>query len=134
MTDAEEMSALLDDMRSGDENRLISASMMLPQFGKEAVPGLLTTLASSQSLLRDYSAMALGLIGHDAENAVPALCGTTFDADHKVRYAALVAIGKIGKSMPEVVSCLNIALRDPDEMCRKGARNAISELKTPTVT
>ncbi len=131
MTDAEEISALLDDIRSGDENLLINASMMLAQFGKEAVPGLLTTLASSESLIRDYSAMALGLIGHDAESALPALCGAAFDVNHKVRYAALVAIGNIGKFTPEAVACLNVALSDPDEMCRKGARNAISELKTP---
>jgi HEAT repeat protein len=133
MTDAEEISALLDALRSGDENRLIEASPMLAQFGQEAVPGLLMTLANSQSLVRDYSAMALGLIGPNAESALPALCKATRDVNDGVRYSAIVAIGRIGKSTPKVVTCLNSALHDPDDMNRKGAQNAISELKIQTL-
>jgi len=128
MTDAEEIEALLQDIRSGDENRLISAAPMLAQFGDAAVPGLLRTLRDCHPLVRDYSAMALGLIGAPAEPTIPALCLATRDPNAAVRYTAIVALGSIGKPTTEVVTCLNAALVDPDPMNQKGARHALREL------
>ncbi len=128
MNDGEKIESLLDDMRSGDENRLISASPMLAQFGAMAVPGLLNTLQSDQPLVRDYFAMGLGLIGAPAEPAIPALCLATCDIDPSVRYTAIVALGRIGTPTAEVVTCLSAALADSDDMNQKGARNALQEL------
>ncbi len=129
MDDAEEIESLLEDMRSGDENRLIRASPMLAQFGPAAVPGLLDTLHSIHPLVRDYSAMGLGLIGEPAEPAIPALCIiATHDADDSVRYAAIVALGRIGKPTTKVISCLTAALADPDPMNQRGAQNSLREL------
>jgi HEAT repeat protein len=128
MSDAEEIDSLLEDIRSGDENRLISASPMLAQFGSAVVPSLVDTLQSEQPLVRDYSAMSLGLIGSPAEPAIPALCVATRDINSSVRYTAIVALGRIGRPTAEVVTCLNAALADPDPMNQKGARNALREL------
>ena len=129
MTDSEEIASLLEDMRSGDEDRLISASPMLAQFGAAAVPGLVDTLGSSHSLVRDYSAMGLGLIGAQAASAIPALCHAAQDSDASVRYTALVALSLIGQPTKEVVACLHAALADSDLLNQRGARNALHELK-----
>ena len=126
--DDNEIKCLLEDMQSGDEDRLIHAAPLLAQFGLAAVPALLGTLQSTLPLVRDYSAMALGLIGAPAESAIPALCEATRDSNDSVRYAAIVALGGIGKRTSEVISCLTAALNDPDPMNRKGAGNSLHEL------
>jgi HEAT repeat protein len=129
MTDEEEIASLLDDMRSGDEDRLLSASIMLAQFGAAAVPGLLSTLASPHALTRDYSALSLGLIRPPVEEALPALCQAAFDISDKVRFAAVAALERIGKTTPEVMACLGSVLSDPNEETRQRAKTAIRNLQ-----
>jgi len=128
VTDAEEIAELLEDMHSGDENRLINAAPMLAQFGTAAVSGLVSTLEDSQPLVRDYSAMGLGLIGAAAESAIPSLCRAVHDSNTSVRYAAIVALGRIGKATSDVVESLNAGLSDSEPMNQRGARNALEEL------
>ena len=131
MSDEDEIASLLDDMRSGDESRLIEAAMLIAQFGPAAIPGLLETLESPYALSRDYSAMALGLIRPPAEKALPELCKASFDTNPKVRFAAVAAIHNIAKATPMVIDCLNSVLSDPDEATRNRARMALNELGRP---
>jgi HEAT repeat protein len=129
MTDEEEIASLMDDMRSGDENRLIGASVMLAQFGPQVVPELTSILSSPYPLTRDYTAMSLGLLGSAAEPALPNLCKAVSDTDSGVRYATVVAIGNIGKKTEETLQCLRSALNDTDEMTRRGAADALTKLR-----
>ena len=101
---------------------------MLGQFGIAAVPGLVATLQDPQILVRDYSALALGLMGPEAEMAIPALCQATFDDNPGVRYTAIVALGRIGKNTPDVQICLKSSLRDANEMICRGAELALQAL------
>jgi HEAT repeat protein len=124
-----EIDSLIAEMKSGDENNLISASVMLGQYGHEAVEPLIELLKDYRHLVRDYSAMSLGIIGADAKDAVPALLTVLRDENSSVRYAATVALGKIGVNSIEVIEGLRTATSDSDAMVVRGAKNALEELK-----
>lgn len=124
-----ELKELVGQMSSGDEDNLISASVMLGQFGKSAVAPLICLLTDPRPLVREYSAMSLGIVGKDASDATQALLPLLKDASDAVRYAAVVAIGKIGLWDGVVEQSLREVLSDPDAMVARGAAEALSGMR-----
>ncbi|MCZ6676829.1 MAG: HEAT repeat domain-containing protein [Candidatus Poribacteria bacterium] len=78
--------------------------------------------------LREYAALALGMIG---ESAVPALIAAINDADEWVRQNAVAALGRIGD--PAAVPALIEALNDEDERIRERAIVSLGLIGKPAV-
>ncbi len=76
-----------------DEEIYERAELALRQFGETAVAPLIVALRDSDDDIRQYAALALGIIG--SSRAVEALITSLTDTDPDVRWHAAVALGKI---------------------------------------
>jgi HEAT repeat protein len=98
---AEEVSVLVERLKSPDPDMRRGAAKELFDLGPEAkpaVPDLVRALKDSDLFVRRFAAQALGEIGPDAREAVPALKSALKDSKKEVVEAAATALGKLGSS------------------------------------
>jgi len=101
--------ALIHSLREPeDTGRRNAALTALARLGRDALPGLLGTLADESPHVRKLAADALGLSAEP--NAVPALAARLLDTDANVRAAVAEALGRV--ATPEAVAALRSHLLD----------------------
>jgi HEAT repeat protein len=96
---ANDISGLMQDLKTGDDATRAAAALALGEKGAEArdaVPALTEALRDEYELVRERAAEALGQIGPPAKAAVPALSMALKDAVADVREAAADALQRIG--------------------------------------
>jgi HEAT repeat protein len=98
----------------------------------ESAPALTQALGDPDSLVRQYSAWALGNLGeHAPEASVLALVPLLGDSSLGVSAAAAEAVGKIGASQ-RALDLLTHALRDHSAGARRAAMQALAWLEEPS--
>ena len=97
-------------------------------LGVDAVPGLVTALASRDARQRAEAAEDLGQIGPDARSAVPALRAALRDEDGVVRVFAAEALAAIEPGNKDTLSALIDALKDRREGVCTAAATALLAL------
>jgi HEAT repeat protein len=98
---AEEVSVLIERLKSPDTDMRRGAARELCELGPEAkpaVPDLVRALKDNDLFVRRFAAQALGGIGPDAREAVPSLKSALKDTKKEVVEAAATALGKLGSS------------------------------------
>jgi HEAT repeat protein len=100
---------------------------------RSAVPALVRTLKSPDTLVRQQAALALGKIsGGDADAAtVTALMDALGDPQWSVRRQAALALGEIGAPAHVAAEALRRCLRDPNNVVRKAAHEALAKIVPP---
>jgi HEAT repeat protein len=125
---ARPMKELLADFAADDPGTRLAAAREATRTGKEAVPGLIEALKSSDWRVRRTAADALEGIGPEAADAVPALMGAMKDEKTWVRGGAASALGKIGELARPAIGLLVEAAGDPDEFLREDVMTALNAL------
>lgn len=127
-----ELEAMLNDPNPTVQ---VQGAFGLSQHGAEArpaLPALARALRSSNGLVRQQAARALGEIG--AEDAVPALMAALRDEEWSVRRQSAIALGKIGPAAqaaePDLIRCQ----RDAHNLVRKAATQSLAQIKAASVT
>jgi HEAT repeat protein len=92
-----------------------------------AVPALARALRSSDTLVRQQAALALGQIGV-ADEAVPALVAALADPEWTVRRQAAVALGQIGPPARAAEADLRRRRGDPHKLVREAAEAALAKI------
>lgn len=104
---------LLQDLKSEDTSKRVSAICALAEIGSKAasaVPALIETVEDLDWVVRVASITALGEIGPAARDAVPALIEALGRED--VCVSAAIALGRIGPAAAEALEPLtNLKLR-----------------------
>jgi len=90
------------------------AAWSLAAIGADSVPPLMEMLTNSNPQIRCRAAMALGMMGKQAEPAVPALVGMLHDPDRNTRREAADALGWISRQLDIVIPALIQAFGDRD--------------------
>ncbi len=100
------------------------AAMSLAAIGDPAVEALIELLKNEDSVVREFSAGALGRI--QSEKAVESLIDALLDQDRRVRSAAATALGKIQseKALQPLMSSLN----DENSSVRYNAAEAVGRI------
>ena len=95
---AQDVSQLVQKLKSGDVAEKVDAARALSSLGaeaKDAVPALTAALSDKDASVRAYAAHALGAIGEGAQSAAASLINLAVDKDVRVRREvrdALIAI------------------------------------------
>ena len=105
-----------------------SSAIALGRIGRTAVPGLIRTLQDEQSSVRTSAAIALGMMGAQAEQAIPQLVKLLNDPDREVRQASVLSLGAIGPLTKELVPALVRMMRDEDIFIRSMASAALQRI------
>ena len=131
-TNAQDPQSLLEDLKSPDSLRRITAAGVLGRLGNvAAVPALVTALYDSDADVAREAASSLGILGNDA--AVEPLMAVLNNRDgffHSVvRIAATNSLGQL-RDLRAVVPLLN-AIRDPNAEASAEAIRAIANLPDP---
>jgi HEAT repeat protein len=98
---AEDVSVLVERLKSPDSDMRREAAKELGDLGPQAlpaVPELVQALRDSDLFVRRFAAQALGAIGPDARQALPALKGALKDGKKEVAAAVGTALGKLGSA------------------------------------
>lgn len=119
-SDAENLAGQLIRTFDHDEKiRLIQQIGALKTEGSPGVPGLISSLGTSNKKMTDEVAEALARIG---SAAVPSVVKATTDSDIRVQADALYVLRKIGPITPEVVPAIAAALSGPNrDLCQIAA-------------
>src|SRR6266511_4792261 len=96
---ADEVNALVQQLRSQDPSVRSSAADALAQIGKEAVPALVDAFKDQDRRVLLDAAFALGKIGKEAKEAAPALIDALKDQNAEVRRSAAYALEMIAKGL-----------------------------------
>ena len=88
-----------------------------------AVPALVRSLRSPDTLVRQQAALALGQIGV-ADEAVPALAAALSDSEWTVRRQAAIALGQIGEPARSAEDELRRCRHDSHPQVRKAVEEA----------
>lgn len=117
--------ALLKDKDS--EVRTI-ASFSLAQFGKEAVPVLITASKTGDAVARKLAVNALGRMTPEySRKAIPALIELLKEEDADLRYAVVRTIGVMRNEAGEALPALLTASKSQDQ-AGKAAREVLKEI------
>ncbi len=123
---ADEVNALVQQLRSQDPSVRSSAADALAQIGKEAVPALVDAFKDQDRRVLLDAAFALGKIGKEAKEAVPALIDALKDQDDaSLRSSAASALAQIGEEAKEAAPALIDALKDQNAEVRRSAAYAL---------
>ncbi len=95
---------------------------------RPAIPALAHALKSSNGLLRQQAALALGEVGAE-ETAIEALVLALHDSEWTVRRQAAVSLGKIGPAARTALPPLHRCREDENTLVRKAAERALSSIK-----
>ncbi len=120
--------ALVEALRSDDQDARGQAALQLGSLGPEAlpaVPAMVGAIETSDATVRNALAQALARVGADA---LPALVGALGSADAPTREWTAVAIGMMGTDDPDAVAAHARNLDDPATGARTGATFALSQL------
>jgi HEAT repeat protein len=98
---------------SSDRDTRMLAARSLATLGKAAVPDVTGNLANRSARRRESAAVALGLIGTDAEYSARALIKAMDDESEDVRAAAARAVARVAPKKKDVTARLVQGLRDP---------------------
>ena len=101
---------------------------MPPGERDDAVPRLITLLTDSDSWVRMASARALGELRH--RSAIPALIANLVDENMQVRELAIWALSEL-KDKSAVPALCNVLLSDLPAEVRRGAAEALGEIRSP---
>jgi HEAT repeat protein len=105
--DAADVTDLVKQLRSRDEEQRRTAAKSLGEMGtdaKPAVPALAAALKDDDLFVRRFAAQALGEIGIEAKSAVPALKTALGDAKKEVAAAAAGSLARLGPDGVKVLS------------------------------
>lgn len=131
----QEIYALIQILRTGDDQLSQAAAYSLAEFEQLAVPELVQLLKKdTNSKVRARSAWALGAIGivSLSQTLNPLLCALS-DSDDQVRGQAAFALGRFGSAIaPQAIDPLIIALNDTSSEVRSWAANALGEIGPAT--
>jgi len=117
--------ALVDALRSENEELHHAATHALSGFGPGAVPALAGALRAPQEHVRWHAARALGQIGH--ASAADSLAGALGDPDSNVRFSAAEALAEIGsEAIPNFLE--RLARHAASEAIRQASRHMINSL------
>ena len=123
-----EVSALIADLTSGDEQKSGEARLALISLGEVATPALVELLQGGQPQERIVAATTLWGMGARAPSAVPALAAGLSDSDPELRVACAMALENTGPAAREAVPALVEALDDPDRPVRQAAVKALGAI------
>lgn len=129
-----QISALVEQLRSSDSNRVRSAAYELCQFGGEAAPavaGLESLLRHADVEVRRVAVYTLGCIGPPAIPAANRIALRVRDESPAVRQAAVEALGRLGSNVPETaIRALTDALSDEDPQVQRRAAFTLASLES----
>lgn len=118
----------LPKLKAQDENVRKSARRYFCSFtpkDKAAVPDLIETLESGDSVFGYWAARALSGIGPEAKGAVPALITTLGSDDPDVRFWAVTALSSIGSEAKGAIPMLIDLFQDPVFGVRQAVADAL---------
>src|SRR5262249_12830450 len=106
---------------------LVMPEMYRPvaQQYKELIPGLIDGLKDVDPEVRQYCALALANLGHDA---LKALTEALTDSSRERRSAAAYALGQMGGQAREALPPLLKVLKDEDTGVRRAAAQALNRI------
>lgn len=126
-----DVTQLLADLASPDQEKSGKASLVILAKGELAVPGLIEMLGNPDAKLRARAATTLWGLGTSARSAAPALAQALRDPELDVRRAAATALGNMGAHAEPAVPALIAALKDRDSAVRQLAAMALGEIGPP---
>jgi len=109
-------------------HRRLRALWEFEEEGAQAIPVLLTVMASKDPLARERAVHALARMGPECAKALPQILVATRDEDPEVRWSAAYALQRSGKTTGEVRGALAGLLRDSEARVRAIAVDAFGKL------
>jgi HEAT repeat protein len=122
------VAALVEDLKSPDEERSGKANLALIRVGEPAVPAVLELLQGEDKRLRSTALLTFWGMGEKAKAAVPALVVALQDPDLDIRNGAALALANMGPAAQEAVPALVTALGDSDRRVRQTAVKALGNI------
>jgi HEAT repeat protein len=119
------VAALVEDLKSTDEEKSGKANLALIRVGEPAVPAVLELLQSGDPHLRSLALLNFWGMGEKAKAAVPALIQALSDPDVEIRNGAALALANMGPAAADAVPALITALGDSDRRVRQTAVKAL---------
>jgi HEAT repeat protein len=110
-----------------DTNLSSEATAALRAEARAAVPGLMSALKDSDTLVRANAAITLGFLG-EAGTVVPALVACLDDPEDRVATGAAKALGRLQADATGAVPALLQAAQSPNQSRRETAINAIKQI------
>jgi hypothetical protein len=124
--------ALSVALRDPDVLMRRNAALVLAGFDSTtALADLIDALQDADSLVRAWSAQAIGAIGPAAKPAVPALIELLKHGDEAARNSSCIGLRNIGPAASEALPALREALNDPSKDVRGFAQQAIDKIQRP---
>ncbi len=117
-TSSSNLTHLIEQLKSSNENQRIQAIEALSKGGNQAIPALRKALKNNNQQIRSGAAFALGKMGKVASTTIPDLANLLQDSDETVRANAVFALGKMGKLAKPVVPKLAEVLNDKNPSIR----------------
>lgn len=124
-----DISSLLDDLFSGDDDRAEAAAQQIGEFEKSAVSPLVDKLDASDSDLRWWAVRALACI--DQPEAKAAISGALEDKDPSVRQCAALSLRE--RPVPAAIPQLIEILQDDDRLLARLAADALVAIGDPAI-
>jgi HEAT repeat protein len=124
-----DLSGILDDLFSGDDERAEAAAQQIGQHGQAAVNPLLAILETRNA---DHRWWAVRALSHfDQAEAEEALCRALTDGDESVRQCAALSLRE--RPAPAAVPALIQILEDRDRLLARLAGDALAAIGNPAV-
>ncbi len=127
-----ELERMLDDPNPTVQVQGAHGLSLHGEDARPAIPALARALKSSNGLLRQQAALALGEMGAE-QTAIEALMEALHDAEWTVRRQAAVSLGKIGPAARAALAPLQRCREDENTLVRKAAERALSNIKGDVV-
>ena len=105
-----------------------SSAVALGRIGRAAVPDLIRTLQDQESSARTSAAIALGMMGPQAEQAIPGLVRLLDDPDEEVRQASVLSLGAIAPQTKELLPALLKMMGEDDIFIRSMAAAVLQRI------